>query len=237
MSPVTRIGHRGAAGHALENTLAAVRKGIDLGVDFVEIDVRRTADGSVIVLHDATIGRTTEGRGRVEALSLSQLRRFATGNGERVPTVEEVLKIAAGRTGVMLELKVAKVARLTVQAVHNVEFRSPVIYASFLHDELAQVRAIAPDAALMPLFDRLPRDPVAHAMRYYPGYVGLRHDRASRALVEAFHQEKVLVWVYTPNTPADISRAVLLGVDGVISDFPERIPPLPSQCRPVGKSL
>src|SRR5262245_35614480 len=199
MSRVSRIGHRGAAGHAPENTLAAVQKAIDLGVDFVEIDVRRTADGAVVVLHDATIDRTTDGRGRVEALSLDQLKAFDAGHGERIPTLEEVLKITAGRTGLMVELKVADVALLTVQAVQKARSRSPVIYASFLHDELAQVRAIAPDSALMPLFDKLPRAPVAQAMLYRPAYVGLRHDRASRGLVEAFHQEQVLVWVYTAN--------------------------------------
>jgi glycerophosphoryl diester phosphodiesterase len=224
MSHVSRIGHRGAAGHAPENTLAAVQKGIDLGVDFVEIDVRRTADGALVALHDATINRTTDGRGRVDALSLGQLRGFDAGNGERIPTVEEVLKLAAGRIGVMLELKVADVARQTVQAVEKAQCGHRVVYASFLHEALAEVRAIAPDAAVMPLFDKLPKAPVAHGMSYRPAYVGLRHDRTSRGLVEAFHQEQVLVWVYTANTPADIRRALSAGVDGVISNFPERIP-------------
>ncbi|MBH0193278.1 MAG: glycerophosphodiester phosphodiesterase, partial [Nitrospira sp.] len=69
MRRVLRIGHRGAAGHAPENTLAAIQKGIDLGVDFVEIDLRRTADGALVVLHDASVNRTTNGRGRVDRLS------------------------------------------------------------------------------------------------------------------------------------------------------------------------
>ncbi|HWC50685.1 MAG TPA: glycerophosphodiester phosphodiesterase family protein [Nitrospira sp.] len=224
MSRVSRIGHRGSAGHAPENTLAAVQKGIALGVDFVEIDVRRTADGALVALHDATINRTTDGRGRVGTLSLAQLKAFDAGNGERIPTVEEVLTIAAGRTGLMAELKVAGVARLIVEAVQKAKFKNPVIYASFLHRELAEVRAIAPDSSLMVLFDKLPKAPVSYAMAYRPAYVGLRHDRASRSLVEAFHQERVLVWVYTANLRADIRCALSAGVDGVISDFPERIP-------------
>jgi glycerophosphoryl diester phosphodiesterase len=225
MSRVSRIGHRGAAGHAPENTLAAIRKGIELGVDFVEIDVRRTADGALVAIHDATINRTTDGRGRVEALSLGQLSAFDAGNGERIPTVEEVLKTAAGRTGIMLELKVAGTAHPTVQAVRKSQFTHPLIYASFLHDELAAVRAIAPDAALMPLFDKLPRAPVRYAMAFRPAYVGLPHDRAGQNLVGAFHHEGVLVWVYTANSHADITRALSAGVDGIISDFPERISP------------
>jgi len=224
MPRVLRIGHRGAAGHAPENTLAAVRQGIELGVDFVEIDVRRTADGVLVALHDATVNRTTNGRGRVEALSLGEVRKLDAGNGERIPTVEEVLQMAGGRTGLMLELKVDGLAHLTVQAVQKVQLDTPVIYASFLHKELTHVRAVETEAALMVLFDRLPRTPVPYAMQYQPVYVGLRHDRATRPLVEAFHRENVKVWVYTANSLADIARAISIGVDGVISNFPERIP-------------
>ena len=224
MPRVLRIGHRGAAGHAPENTLAAVRQGIELGVDFVEIDVRRTADGVLVALHDATVNRTTNGRGRVEALSLGEVRKLDAGNGERIPTVEEVLQMAGGRTGLMLELKVDGLAHLTVQTVQKVQLDTPVIYASFLHKELTHVRAVETEAALMVLFDRLPRTPVPYAMQYQPVYVGLRHDRATRPLVEAFHRENVKVWVYTANSLADIARAISIGVDGVISNFPERIP-------------
>lgn len=224
MPRVLRIGHRGAAGHAPENTLAAIETGVRLGVDFVEIDVRRTADGALVALHDASVRRTTDGRGRVDALSLRQLRAFNAGNGERIPTVEEVLKsVAASEVGLMLELKVIGVAHLTVDTVRAAEFKNPVIYASFLHAELTQVRAVEPEAALMVLLDKLPRAPVAYAAQFHAAYVGLRHDRASRPIVEAFHRENMLVWVYTANRREDIGRALSLGVDGVISDFPERL--------------
>ena len=223
MPRVLRIGHRGAAGHAAENTLAAVQKGIELGVDFVEIDVRLTADGVLVALHDATVNRTTNGRGRVDSLSLKALNAMDAGNGG-IPTVEEVLKVAEGRTGLMLELKVAGVAPLTVQAVQKAQFKNPVIYASFLHAELAHVRAAEPEASLMVLFDRLPRAPIPYAMQYHPAYVGLRHDRVTRHLVDLFHEQNVFVWVYTANRPSHIEQALSVGVDGVISDFPDRIP-------------
>jgi glycerophosphoryl diester phosphodiesterase len=224
MPRVLRIGHRGAAGHAPENTLGAVEIGISLGVDFVEIDIQRSADGVLIALHDRTVSRTTDGKGRANALSLRELRALNAGNGERIPTVEEVLRLAAGRTGVMLELKAAGTARSTVESVQQAQFPNPVIYASFLHEELTDVRAAAPDAAVMVLLDRLPRSPVAYAARYGPTYVGLRHDRTNRSLVEAFQREHVLVCVYTANAPDDIQRVLSFGVDGVISDFPDRIP-------------
>ena len=223
MRRVLRIGHRGAAGHAPENTLAAIQKGIALGVDFVEIDVRRTADGVLVALHDETVNRTTNGKGRIDRLSLQDIRTFNAGNGEYIPTLEEVLKLAAGRAGLMLELKVKEVAQQTVEAVREAGFSDPIIYASFLHDELTHVRAVDPEASLMVLFGRLPHAPVARAIGYRPSHVGLRHDTATRHLVDAFHHADLLVFVYTADSSDDIQHALSVGVDGVISNFPERI--------------
>jgi len=223
MHRVAIVGHRGAAGHAPENTLAAIQKGIDLGVDFVEIDVRRTADGVLVALHDETVNRTTNGKGRVDRLSLRDVKRFNAGDGEHIPTVGEVLEAARGRVGLMLELKVVGVAQMTTAAVREAGFKEPVIYASFLHNELSEVRSIDPEATLMVLFGRLPRAPIARAVEYRPSHVGLRHDTATRRLVDAFHEEDLLVFVYTVDRPGDIQHALSVGVDGVISNWPERI--------------
>ena len=123
----------------------------------------------------------------------------------------------------MLELKIAGVAQKTVEAVRKAGFKEPVIYASFLHEELAMVRAVDAGAALMVLFGRLPRVPVARAIKYSPSHVGLRHDTVTRRLVEAFHDKDMLVFVYTANTPREIQCALSTGVDGVISNVPDRI--------------
>ena len=223
MRRVLRIGHRGAAGHAPENTLAAIQKGIALGVDFLEIDVRRTADGVLVALHDETVNRTTNGKGRVDCLSLQEVKKFNAGKGEHIPTLEEVLKVAAGEAGLMLELKVKEVAQQTVEVVREAGFRDPVIYASFLHDELKHVRTVDPGASLMVLFGGLSLASVARAIKYRPSHVGLRHDKATRPLVDAFHRADLLVFVYTANTPSAIQHARSINVDGVISNFPERI--------------
>jgi glycerophosphoryl diester phosphodiesterase len=220
---VLRIGHRGAAGHAPENTLAAIQRGIDLGVDFVEIDVRCTADGVLVALHDETVNRTTDGRGRVDRLSIRDVQKLNAGNGEHIPTLEEVLSVTGDKTGLMLELKVTGIARMTVEAVRKAGLRAPVIYASFLHGELSNVRLVDAETTLMTLFGRLPGVPVARAMEHKPSYVGLRHDTVTRRLVDAFHHEAMLVCVYTANSSEDIRRVISAGVDGVISNFPERI--------------
>jgi len=223
MHRVLRIGHRGAAGHAPENTLAAIEKGIAFGVDFVEIDMRRTADGALVVLHDETVNRTTNGTGLVAQLSLADLKKLDAGNGEHIPTLEDVLKVIARRAGLMLELKVKGTAQQAVEVVREAGFRNPIIYASFLHEELSHVRAVDPGASLMVLFGRVPNDAVSSALAHGPSHIGLRHDTATRRLVEDFHRAGLLVFVYTADSPGDIQHAVSLGVDGVISNFPERI--------------
>lgn len=124
----------------------------------------------------------------------------------------------------MLELKERGTAQQTVDTVRRTGFTGPLLYASFRHDELTHVREADPDALLMVLFDSFPTASVACAMGYAPSHIGLRHSRATRRLVESFHRAHLLVFVYTPNRPADIQRAISLGVDGVISNFPDRIP-------------
>ncbi|MBH0189342.1 MAG: glycerophosphoryl diester phosphodiesterase [Nitrospira sp.] len=223
MHRVLRIGHRGAAGHAPENTLAAIQKGIELGVDFVEIDLRRTADNVLVVLHDASVNRTTNGRGRIDRLSLNEVKKLDAGNGERIPTFAEVLTAVSSRCGLMLEIKVKGIARQVVEMVQALRFRGPAIYASFLHDELREVRAADRKAPLMVLFSRLPRVPVSFATKYKATHVGLRHDTATGRLINAFHHAGLFVCVYTANHPGDIQHALSVGVDGVISNVPDRI--------------
>jgi glycerophosphoryl diester phosphodiesterase len=221
---VVRVGHRGAAGHAPENTLAAINAGIACGADIVEIDLRRTADGVLVALHDATVNRTTDGTGRIARLSLQDVKKLTAGKGQQIPTLQEVLDAAGGRAGLMLELKVRGIAGQVVNAVHQAGFKKPVIYASFLYDELPQVQEADPDADRMALFDRLPGPSVARATKYAASCVGLRHDRAARRLIESFHRSDLRVFVYTANRLVDIERALSLGVDGIISNFPDRIP-------------
>src|SRR5688572_33087436 len=103
---ILKIGHRGAAGHAPENTLAAIRKGIALGVDFVEIDVRCAADGVLVVLHDWTVNRMINGKGLIDLLLFRDDTALDSGDGESVPTFEEALLVLGGRTGMMVGLKV-----------------------------------------------------------------------------------------------------------------------------------
>jgi len=219
MNKPLRIGHRGAPGRVLENTLGSIEKAIELGVDYVEIDLRLTRDGHVVILHDATIDRTTNGHGRIKDSTLAQVKRMKTKDGQHVPTLEEVLKLTDGRVGLMLELKIRGLAKPVTEIVERSGFSSPVIYASFHHKELSRVRECLPSAAIMPLISRgriapkIPDKLSAH-------YVGIRLDRVTKPVVESLQMASVLVFVFTVNDPNDITRMRDIGVDGIISDMP-----------------
>ncbi|MEP6888535.1 MAG: glycerophosphodiester phosphodiesterase family protein [Nitrospirales bacterium] len=219
MGKPLRIGHRGAAGHVLENTLGSIEKAIELNVDFVEIDLRLTRDGHVVVLHDATLDRTTRGHGRIKDLTLAQVKRIKTKDGQHVPTLEEVLKLTDGRVGLMLELKIRGLAKPVTGIIQRSGFSSPVIYASFHHKELSRVREWLPSATIMPLISRgtiSPRIPVKLSAHH----VGIRFDRVAKPVVESMHAASVQVFVFTVNDADDIARMSDIEVDGIISDMP-----------------
>jgi glycerophosphoryl diester phosphodiesterase len=221
---MVRIGHRGAAGHAPENTIAAIRRGIALGVDFVEMDVQRSQDGRLVVMHDLSVDRTTNGKGLVSELTWEELRSLDAGGGEGVPSLQAALAVANGSVGVMLEAKAEGVGVALHRAVQESRFAGSVVYASFLHAEMLAIRRVDPLARTMALLEGVPVSGAAFAEEAKATLVGLAIDFATAEFVAELHEVGQEVWVYTVNDPRLIERAINLGVEGIISDFPERVP-------------
>lgn len=222
-STILRIGHRGACGYRPENTLASIEHAINLRCHFTEIDVRRTADGILVLLHDERVDRTTDGQGSIAELALEDAQKLDAGSSQKVPTLEETLAITSGRIGLILELKVPGLTYDACATVRGSGFNGSVIYASFLHEELQHVRRIDPKAQTLALFKRLPEDPSATAISLQATHVGVRIDTVTKPLVHRLHDARLLVFVYTIDKPAAIKRMKMLGVDGIISDFPDLI--------------
>jgi glycerophosphoryl diester phosphodiesterase len=225
---ILRIGHRGAAGHAPENTLAAIRAGISRGVDFIELDVQRTRDGQLVIIHDHSVDRTTNGTGFVSDLSWNQLHALDAGVGESIPSLEAALAAIDGRAGAMLEVKASGLGPAIYQAVQSAGFTSPVLYASFLHAEILAIHTLDPHAKTMALIEGLPISGAAFALEARATHAGISLDSATPDFVAALHRADLQVWVYTVNEPRLIAQAIGLGVDGIISDFPDRIPDAPA---------
>lgn len=235
--------HRGGAGLAPENTLAACRRALDSGVRWVEVDVRSTADGVPVLMHDPTVDRTTDGRGPVRAMRFSQLRELDAGGwfadayrGEPVPSLEELLDLLARYpdAGAYLEVKEEgeEGRRLAEQVVGLVErsgLGARVRVASFDVEPLRRVREVRPDmvrVALQNLLD--PTEPLEFVRSRGAAVWGPHHAAATADRVELLHRHGVGVYVWTVNEPADALRRWQAGLgrhpeDALATDDPDRL--------------
>lgn len=209
-----RIGHRGAAGHVRENTRRSFLRALELGVDLIETDLRETADGAIVLCHDAWL----DGHA-VRASTLADLRAM---DGE-MATLEDLLAVANGRCGLMLELKVAGLAERTIATVAAAGFTGPLIYASFHHEELLALRRLQPDARTLALIHAAPVERSRFAIDAQATHAGINIEFADAAFVSALQDSGLQVFVYTVNEPADIAAMKGLGVEGIVSDYPDRV--------------
>lgn len=221
---IVRVGHRGAAGHAPENTLAAIELGIALGAEFIEIDLQRARDGRIVLMHDKFVDRTTNGRGRVTDLAWEELRGLDAGAGEHIPLLGEVLDLANGRAGLILECITPELGEEICREVASFGFRGPLIFASFLHREILAIRELDPHAMTMALLEGVPVTPAAFALEAGSTHAGLALDSATPEIVKALHHVHLPVFVYTADTAEQIDLAIQLSADGIISNFPDRLP-------------
>ena len=226
--------HRGARARAPENTLLAFRLAFDLGANAVECDVQRSRDGRLVIIHDGTVDRTTDGCGWVAEMSFAELRGLNVGRGERIPTLEETLALARERGGgVNLEVKGESVAEALetaealMAALRGLEegMRVRVLVSSFAHPAIALLKARLPWLRTGALFgdEWRGRDLLAPALAVGAEAIhpGLR--LVTPELVRRVHDAGLAVNVWTVNRPAVMRRLIAWGVDGIFSDYPERV--------------
>lgn len=220
------IGHRGARGHEPENTVRSVRRALELGAHGIEVDVY-FVDGELIVIHDDTLERTTNGRGPVAGKSFAFLRSLDAGHGEKIPTLREIFDAVDRRAFINIELKGPGTAA-PVQGIIEEYIRAgwsceDFLVSSFDHGELARIAH--PKIRLGLLFPRAPLRFVrlAQKLRAYSIHTAARSTR--RPFVARAHRHGLKVFVYTANSPRSIKRLHAIGVDGVFTDYPERVVP------------
>jgi glycerophosphoryl diester phosphodiesterase len=237
------IGHRGGAGSAPENTVAAIRHGVEAGADAIEFDVHATRDGRIVLFHDDTLERTTDGTGAVEARTLAELRRLDAGfrftpdfgrsfpfrgAGVRIPTLEEALEATSGLP-VVCEVKTASAGARLAEWLPGRPERDRMIVGGFDAAALAPAAAaarwrcagreeLAPLVLLgrLGLPARLPPDVGAAMVPVRRGAIRV----VTRGFVRRCHATGAGVHVWTVNRPDEMRSLLDLGVDGLISDFP-----------------
>lgn len=218
------IGHRGAMGCAPENTLLSIHKAIELGADWVEIDVHCVAD-KLLVIHDETVDRTTNGRGKLIDYSFEELRALDAGLGQRIPTLQEVLEVTVGKVGLNIELKGLGTGKVLTSLLRKTPetYKNKMLVSSFLMPELEQVVRLNQHVKIGVLAGNNINESIAWATKLKAFSIHLRLQKVTPKWVDRAHDLGLKVYVYTVNKVVQIRRMKELGVDGVFSDYPNRL--------------
>lgn len=222
------IGHRGAAGYEPENTVSSFARAIEMGVDMIELDVHLSRDGELVVIHDDTVDRTTDGTGRVGEMDLTGIRLLDAGRGERIPTLDEAFKLILGKCSINIELKGGGTAQPVLdfldERVASLEQRTDrILISSFDPDMLLYVRDKTHKYALGILVKDEPYGAEEFGKEIGAYSVHPEHLYLAVDFVKESHERDLRVYPWTVNDPGDIARMKELGVDGIITDYPDRI--------------
>lgn len=222
------IGHRGAAGLAPENTLKSVRMALEAEVDMVEIDISLCRTGEAVLMHDDKLNRRTDGEGYVSDHSLDDLKRLDAGEGEGIPTLQEVIDLIDGRRPLNIEIKgkgsAGEVARILNREIH-IKGRSydDFLVSSFDHSELFRFREQFPQVRISPIVSCHPLSLASWAEEMGAWSLNMKREYVSREIVEDAHRRGLKLLIFTVNLPEELEKMRALGVDGVFTDNKYRL--------------
>jgi glycerophosphoryl diester phosphodiesterase len=223
-SNILIIGHKGASKTEPGNSLRAFKKAIDLGADFIELDVQFSKDKEIVVFHEYDIKSITGQEVYVNELTVKELQQYDIGQGESIPTLKEVIHLTNGKIGLQIELKELETGNVVIKMLKDADLIDSTIISSFIHNELLNVKKIEPRMRLGALISERISDPLdlkkatksiikKKLFAVHPHYKGVNRD-----LVEFAHNNDLRVNVWTVNEKADIQHMIDVGVDGIISD-------------------
>lgn len=228
------ISHRGASGHAPENTLAAFRRAVALGSTFIETDLQLSRDARFVAIHDDSLGRTTNGQGQVHDQTLAELRRLDAGSwfgsafaGERIPTLEEILDFSKKHDVVFyLELKPAGSwggEHALIGALRESGEIPRTVVISFDASIVAGLRKVEPTLMTGLLYEGQMENPLDRAVEAGARQLVVRGDLVTPALLVEARKRDLQVICWTVNHPAHMRALISAGVDGIMSDYPDRL--------------
>ena len=217
--------------------MAAFEAAVEVGADFMELDVRRTADGEIVCIHDATVDRTTDGSGEVSAMTLAEIRALDAGAwigdehaGARIPTLREVLEQIAPRLVVDIEIKQRGIAGQVMEIIRETGALRRVTVVSFDRNDLRAAKAAEPALACGLITGGPEKDTIeaeraliASALECGASFASCAHRSIEPRLIRECHLAGLMLMAWTMDEPADIRRAIDLRVDALVSNYPERI--------------
>jgi glycerophosphoryl diester phosphodiesterase len=235
MAGFVKVAHRGASGNFPENTRLAFEKAIEARVDMIEMDCQLTADGHIVFFHDERLKRTAGVGGTVKSKSLEQLKKLDVGQwkkrsfrGQRVLTLEEVLNIVEGKVDLCLDIKQFKDSQPGMEIkllfiLSHYNYLDQTIFSSFDYQCLDRVREFAPEARVGVIYGTgVKADPFVAAERLAASSIHVQRDVATQPFLDKAWEAGLDVHVWTVNEIRDMEKFAALGVQGIVSDYPEK---------------
>ena len=224
------VAHRGASGYAPENTLSAMSKAIEMKAEMSELDVQETADGEIILLHDNTTERTGKKDLNIWELNYDDLKDIEVGEwfseeykGEPIPTLKEVIDLVRGKMKLNIELKANKhekmLAERSLKVVMDNDFLDQVVFTSFKFDEIRKIRALNKEAKVGYIFGKLPEN--VDVFTEDVDLLSAHYKTVDAEFVKKAKAGGKEVHVWTVNEPEDMKRMIELGVEAIITNYPD----------------
>jgi glycerophosphoryl diester phosphodiesterase len=217
------VGHRGAAAIQPENTVAGFEYAIQLGCDYVETDVHLSRDGHLVIIHDDTVDRTTNGTGWVGEMTLAELRSLDAGEGRQIPLLQEVLAVVRGKVTLLCELKGPHTPDPVARLVLANGMADQVIFTSFHFGRLARVKQLDPKLQIGATFGDPPADALEQSLALGAETVGIHHAKMTEAFVVRARQLGLNLRAWNPDSEEDIQRMIDLSPTGISSNRPDRV--------------
>ena len=222
------IGHRGAMGHVTENTIPSIKKAIELGVDGIEIDVFKCKSGEIVVFHDKKLDRLTNSSGYIEDLSYDSINKIKVMGKYRIPQLIEVIDILPNEIFLNIELKgeetAKKVNEIITEFINRTESKlDRFIISSFNWKELEKFRLFNSKIPIAVLTDTSPLNAISVAKKLNAVAINPNYKLLNKNTVNEIKKEELKIFPYTVNSLNDIDKMKTFRVDGIITDYPERI--------------
>jgi glycerophosphoryl diester phosphodiesterase len=213
------MGHRGAAALEPENTLRSIERAVEIGVDAVEVDVRLSKDRELVVIHDSTVDRTTNGSGPVSGYSLDGLRKLDAGGGQTIPTLQEVMELVGHKVKLVIELKEEETERMVVELIKRNNVEDNVYVISFWHELVKTVKVLESCIKTGVLLVGCPVDTCVASQASADALV-MKYNFVNRHFVEMVHKDGLKVFVWNIDDRHLLKPYVDMGVDGIGSNDP-----------------
>ncbi len=218
------IAHRGASASYPENTLKSIEEAIHMGADMIEIDLKISKDGYVMVFHDETVDRLTNGQGYIRDMTVREPKSLNVGNSEKIPTIEEAIEVVSEKAGLMLDISddsaLGGHEKSVVKIIHQYRMDDNVLFCG-AHVPLRVIKTLNPSLRTAPTFREALSENLLEAVAMKASVFNVYYPSLAPLFVKEAHEHKLKVTAWVVDNCSDMHELIRMGVDGLITNYPD----------------